>query len=203
MNKLSLQSTISRSALRSTSPWRYSDVAVALIACFVLYTAIFRPAALADLGDAVIGSTTLVEYPGFSWLNQLSITLDDTFNKSFMNLLFDQSQGKEMVPVTWSSIIMTIVRWLGITTGFYVITNVRSVPLTQRIIVLLFITSMCMNYARNLYLGSPATMSIVLGLIAIASWHFNLMNRPSVWEDRDQYKQDAQYWRNEAEREDK
>lgn len=81
-----------------------------------------------------------------------------------------------------SSLLLVLGRAAIVLQVVFLLWNVREAPLAQRVAWTGVSLGLLMNYARNYYTGSPATVSFILIQACLAYLIWRLTMRPTIWQ---------------------
>ncbi|GHG37613.1 hypothetical protein GCM10017784_35040 [Deinococcus indicus] len=91
-----------------------------------------------------------------------------------------------------SSALLAVGRWAVAILVLYTLIHVREAPRAQRVAWLIIACGLLLNLSRNVYTGSPATVSFLVIQAGLCVLLFRLSIRPTVWAQMQAYRERAE-----------
>lgn len=91
-----------------------------------------------------------------------------------------------------SGALLSAGRWAVAVLVFYTLVHVREAPRAQRAAWLVIAIGLLLNLSRNVYTGSPATVSFLVIQAGLCVLLFRLSIRPTVWAQMQAYRDRAE-----------
>lgn len=91
-----------------------------------------------------------------------------------------------------SGALLSAGRWAVAVLVFYTLVHVREAPRAQRAAWLIIAIGLLLNLSRNVYTGSPATVSFLVIQLGLCVLLFRLSIRPTVWAQMQAYRDRAE-----------